>query len=126
MLTHLLDTNLVIDVICAAPSRPWPPSTATADAWLFPPSPWRNWSHGAESGNDPSRSLPVVEDFCSRLSVRTYGGRKPTDYSSICAALEKQGQPIGVNNRADCRPGPSPGEPGHQQFAIGVRGGCRG
>ncbi|WP_304502628.1 PIN domain-containing protein [Bordetella sp. LUAb4] len=38
------------------------------------------------------------EDFCSRLDVLPYGFKAAQHYGAIRAALEKQGQPIGVND----------------------------
>ena len=54
--------------------------------------------HGAEKSNVPARSLAVVEDFCSRLEVLPYGPKAAQHYGGIRAALEKQGQLIGVND----------------------------
>jgi tRNA(fMet)-specific endonuclease VapC len=46
--------------------------------------------HGAEKSGRVSENLATIEDFCSRLEVLPYG--------AIRAALEKLGQPIGVND----------------------------
>ena len=54
--------------------------------------------HGAEKSNAPARSLAVVEDFCTRLEVLPYGPKAAQHYGSICSALEKRGQPMGVND----------------------------
>jgi tRNA(fMet)-specific endonuclease VapC len=54
--------------------------------------------HGAEKSNAPARSLAVVEDFCSRLEVLPYGPKAAQHCGSIRSALEKRGQPIGVND----------------------------
>jgi len=54
--------------------------------------------HGAEKSNAPARSLGVVEDFCTRLEVLSYGPKAAQHYGSIRSALERQGQPIGVND----------------------------
>ncbi len=40
----------------------------------------------------------MVEDFRSRLSVLPPGEREAYHYGGIRAALEKRGQPIGVND----------------------------
>jgi tRNA(fMet)-specific endonuclease VapC len=39
-----------------------------------------------------------VEDFCSRLEVLPYTAKAAQHYGSIRAALERVGQPIGVND----------------------------
>ena len=44
------------------------------------------------------RNLAAIEDFCSRLQVLPYGPKAAQDYGAIRAALEKLGQPIGVND----------------------------
>ena len=43
-------------------------------------------------------NLAAIEDFCSRLEVLTYGMKAAQHYGAISAALEKIGQPIGVND----------------------------
>lgn len=54
--------------------------------------------HGAEKSSDVPRNLAVVEDFCSRITVQPYGEQAAAHYGSVRATLEKQGQPIGVND----------------------------
>lgn len=98
MLTHLLDTNLVIDVIKRRPIEALATFNRHRGRLAVSAITLAELVHGAEKSSDPSRSPPVVEDFCSRLSVLPYGGREAYHYGSICAALEKQGQPIGVND----------------------------
>ena len=43
-------------------------------------------------------NLAVVEDCCSRLVVLPYTEKAAQHYGAIRAALEKIGQPIGVND----------------------------
>lgn len=43
-------------------------------------------------------NLSAIEDFCSRLEVLPYGAKAAQHYGAIRAALEKIGQPIGVND----------------------------
>jgi len=45
-----------------------------------------------------SENLSAVEDFCSRLEVLPYGAKAAQHYGAIRSALEKLGQPIGVND----------------------------
>ena len=54
--------------------------------------------HGAEKSNRVSENLAAIEDFCSRLQVLPYGPKAAQHYAAIRAALEKLGQPIGVND----------------------------
>ena len=54
--------------------------------------------HGAEKSSRMSENLAAVEDFCSRLQVLPYGPKAAQHYGAIRAALEKLGQPIGVND----------------------------
>ena len=54
--------------------------------------------HGAEKSSRVSENLAAIEDFCSRLEVLPYGPKATQHYGAIGAALEKLGQPIGVND----------------------------
>ena len=54
--------------------------------------------HGAEKSQRVSDNLATIEDFCSRLEVLPYGAKAAQHYSAIRAALEKLGEPIGVND----------------------------
>ena len=54
--------------------------------------------HGAEKSQRVSDNLAAIEDFCSRLEVLPYGAKAAQHYSAIRAALEKLGEPIGVND----------------------------
>lgn len=54
--------------------------------------------HGAEKSSRVSENLSAIEDFCSRLEVLPYGPKAAQHHGAIRAALEKLGQPIGVND----------------------------
>jgi tRNA(fMet)-specific endonuclease VapC len=54
--------------------------------------------HGAEKSSRVSDNLAAIEDFCSRLQVMPYGPKAAQHYGVIRAALERLGQPIGVND----------------------------
>jgi tRNA(fMet)-specific endonuclease VapC len=54
--------------------------------------------HGAEKSGRVSENLTAIEDFCSRLQILAYGTKAAQHYGAIRAALEKLGQPIGVND----------------------------
>ena len=53
--------------------------------------------HGAEKSSRVSENLAAIEDFYSRLEVLPYGTKAAQHDGAIRAALEKLGQPIGVN-----------------------------
>lgn len=40
----------------------------------------------------------AIDDFCSRLDVLPYGAKAAQHHGAIRAALEKAGQPIGIND----------------------------
>lgn len=98
MLRYLLDTNIVIYVIKRRPLAARQLFNEHAGHMALSSITLAELLHGAEKSNAPARSLAVVEDFCSRLEVLPYGPRAAQHYGSIRAALEKRGQPIGVND----------------------------
>ncbi len=98
MLTHLLDTNIVIYVVKRRPIEALASFNRHYGRLAVSAITLAELVHGAEKSSDPARNLSVVEDFCSRLSVLAYGEREAYHYGSIRAALEKLGQPIGAND----------------------------
>ncbi len=98
MLRFLLDTNIAIYVIKKRPIAALQLFNEHAGHMAISSITLAELLHGAEKSNAPGRSLAVVEDFCSRLEVLPYGAKAAQHYGSIRAALEKQGQPIGVND----------------------------
>lgn len=98
MLRFLLDTNIAIYVIKRRPLAALDLFNEHAGHMAISSITLAELLHGAEKSNVPARSLAVVEDFCSRLEVLTYGPKAAQHYGSIRAALEKKGQPIGVND----------------------------
>ncbi|MCX2862130.1 PIN domain-containing protein [Paucibacter sp. PLA-PC-4] len=54
--------------------------------------------HRAHKSQASSRALDVVEDCCSCLEVLSYGAKAAEHYGNIPSALEKKGEPIGVND----------------------------
>lgn len=98
MLRFLLDTNIAIYVIKQRPMAALQLFNEHAGHMAISSITLAELLHGAEKSNAPSRSLAVVEDFCSRLEVLPYAAKAAQHYGSIRAALEKQGQPIGVND----------------------------
>ena len=98
MLRYLLDTNIVIYVIKQRPMSALQVFNEHAGNMAVSSITLAELLHGAEKSNAPARSLAVVEDFCSRLEVLAYGPKAAQHYGSIRSALEKRGQPIGVND----------------------------
>ena len=98
MLRYLLDTNIVIYVIKSRPLAALQLFNTHAGHMALSSITLAELLHGAEKSNSPARSLAVVEDFCSRLEILPYGPKAAQHYGSIRAALEKRGQPIGVND----------------------------
>ncbi len=54
--------------------------------------------HGGEKNSGVSENLAATEDFCSRMQVLPEGPKATQHYGAIRTALEKLGQPIGVND----------------------------
>lgn len=98
MLRYLLDTHIAIYVIKNKPMSALKLFNEHAGHMAISAITLAELLHGAEKSNAPARSLAVVEDFCTRLQVLSYGPKAAQHYGSIRSALEKQGQPIGVND----------------------------
>ena len=98
MLRYLLDTNIVIYVIKRRPLSAQQMFNEHAGHMAISAITLAELLHGAEKSSAPARSLAVVEDFCTRLEVLAYGPKAAQHYGSIRSALEKRGQPIGVND----------------------------
>lgn len=98
MLKYLLDTNIVIYVIKQRPIEVLDTFNKHHGRMAISAITLAELVHGAEKSQFPPRNLSVVEDFCSRLQVLPYTETAAYHYGSIRAALEKIGQPIGVND----------------------------
>lgn len=98
MLRFLLDTNIAIYVIKRRPMSALTLFNQHAGSMAISSITLAELLHGAEKSQDAARSLAVVDDFCSRLEVLTYGPKAAQHYGSIRAALERKGLPIGVND----------------------------
>ncbi len=98
MLRYLLDTNIVIYVLKRRPIEVLSIFNANASRMAISSITLAELLHGAEKSTRVSENLAAIEDFCSRLDVLAYGMRAAQHYGAIRAALEKQGQPIGVND----------------------------
>ena len=98
MLRYLLDTNIVIYVLKRRPVEVLSTFNANASRMAISSITLAELLHGAEKSSRVSENLAAVEDFCSRLQVLPYGPKAAQHYGAIRAALEKFGQPIGVND----------------------------
>jgi tRNA(fMet)-specific endonuclease VapC len=98
MLRYLLDTNIVIYVLKRRPVEVLSTFNANASRMAISSITLAELLHGAEKSSRVSENLAAIEDFCSRLQVLPYGPKAAQHYAVIRAALEKLGQPIGVND----------------------------
>jgi tRNA(fMet)-specific endonuclease VapC len=98
MLRYLLDTNIVIYVLKRRPVEVLSTFNANASRMAMSSITLAELLHGAEKSSRVSENLAAIEDFCSRLEVLPYGPKAAQHYGAIRAALEKLGQPIGVND----------------------------
>ena len=98
MLRYLLDTNIVIYVLKRRPIEVLATFKGNANRMAISSITLAELLHGAEKSSRASENLAAIEDFCSRLEVLPYGPKAAQHYGAIRAALEKLGQPIGVND----------------------------
>ena len=98
MLRYLLDTNIVIYVLKRRPVEVLSTFNANASRMAISAITLAELMHGAEKSSRVSENLAAIEDFCSRLQVLPYGPKAAQHYGAIRAALDKLGQPIGVND----------------------------
>jgi len=98
MLRYLLDTNIVIYVLKRRPVEVLATFNANTSRMAISSITLAELLHGAEKSSRVSENLSAIEDFCSRLEVLPYGARAAQHSGAIRAALEKLGQPIGVDD----------------------------
>jgi tRNA(fMet)-specific endonuclease VapC len=98
MLRFLLDTNIVIYVIKRKPPEMMAVFNRHAGHMGISSITLAELMQGVEKSSRPEANLAVVEDFCSRLEVLPYSAKAAQHYGSIRAALERLGNPIGVND----------------------------
>lgn len=98
MLKYLLDTNIVIYVIKQRPPAALAVFNQQRGRMAVSAITLAELVHGAEKSSDVTRNIAVVEDFVSRLTVLPYDDKAAWQYGNIRAALEKLGQPIGIND----------------------------
>ncbi|PRC94949.1 type II toxin-antitoxin system tRNA(fMet)-specific endonuclease VapC [Solimicrobium silvestre] len=98
MLKYLLDTNIVIYVLKRRPLELLQVFNNHTNHMAISAITLGELLHGVEKSSQPVANLNVVEDFCSRVTVLPYAAKAAQHYGAIRAALEKIGQPIGVND----------------------------
>ena len=98
MLRYLLDTNIVIYVMKRRPIEVLEMFNRHAGQMAISSITLAELMHGAEKSSTVDANIRVVEDFASRLQVLPYSAKAAQHYGSIRAALEKIGQPIGIND----------------------------
>ena len=98
MLKYLLDTNIVIYVIKRRPIEVLGLFNENAGRMAMSAITLSELYHGVEKSAKVSQNLEVIEEFSSLLEVLPYKGKASAHYGSIRSALEKAGQPIGVND----------------------------
>ena len=98
MLRYLLDTNICIYVIKRRPRQMLERFNQHAGHMAISAITLAELLHGVEKSAAPERNLAVVENFCSRLEVLSYGAKASLHYGQIRSSLERQGMPIGVND----------------------------
>jgi tRNA(fMet)-specific endonuclease VapC len=98
VLKYLLDTNIVIYVIKRRPPEVLILFNTHATRMAISVVTLAELLHCAEKSSRPAANLAVVEDFISRLDVLPYTAKAAQHYGQIRTALERIGQPIGVND----------------------------
>ena len=98
MLRYLLDTNICIYVIKERPRLMLESFNRHAGRMAISVITLSELLHGVEKSAAPERNLDVVENFCSRIDLLSYGPKASLHYGQIRTALERRGTPIGVND----------------------------
>ena len=98
MLKYLLATNIVIYVIKRRPIEVLGLFNEHAGRMAMSAITLSELYHGAEKSAKVSQNLEVIEEFSSLIEVLPYTAKASAHYGSIRSALEKAGQPIGVND----------------------------
>lgn len=98
MIRYLLDTNIVIYVIKKRPMEVLKTFNTNSGRMAISSITLAELFHGAEKSSRYAENLAVIDDFTSRLEVLPYTPKAAQHYGSIRSALEKSGEPIGVND----------------------------
>jgi tRNA(fMet)-specific endonuclease VapC len=98
MLKFLLDTHIVIYVIKRRPIEVMGVFNDNAGRMAISAITLSELYHGAEKSAKVAQNLAVVEEFSSLIEVLPYTAKAASHYGAIRTALEKTGQPIGLND----------------------------
>ena len=98
MIKYLLDTNICIYVIKRRPIEVLGKFNEAAGHLAISSITLAELLHGVEKSQYREKNSRAVEDFCSRLEILSYDEKAAYHYGDIRAQLERQGQPIGVND----------------------------
>jgi tRNA(fMet)-specific endonuclease VapC len=98
MIRYLLDTNIVIYVIKKRPLEIMQTFNKHSGRMAISSITLAELFHGAEKSSHFAENLTVIDDFTSRLEVLPYTPKAAQHYGSIRAALERNGETIGVND----------------------------
>lgn len=98
MIRYMLDTNICIYVIKKRPVEILDKFNKHASQLSMSTITFAELIHGVEKSQQIDKNYKVIEDFCSRLEILTYGDKAALHYGIIRAELEKKGIIIGVND----------------------------
>ncbi len=98
MIRYLLDTNIVIYVIKKRPLEAMQAFNKNTGRMAISSITLAELFHGAEKSSRCAENLAVIDDFTSRLEVLPYTPKAAQHYGAIRAALERNGETIGVND----------------------------
>ncbi len=98
MLRYLLDTNIVIYVMKRRPLEVLGMFNENSARMAMSVITLAELQHGAEKSARVQQNLDAIEELSSLLEVLPYTAKAAQHYGSIRAALEKTGQPIGLND----------------------------
>ena len=87
MLRYLLDTNICIYVIKELPRLMLESFNRHAGRMAISAITLSELLHGVEKSAAPERNLNVVENFCSRIDLLSYGPKASLHYGQIRTAL---------------------------------------
>lgn len=98
MLKYMLDTNIVIYVIKRRPLEVMQLFNLNVGKMCVSSITAAELYYGAEKSDNPHRTLAIVEDFLSRLTILDYNPKHAAHFGNIKANLAKQGKLIGEND----------------------------
>ena len=98
ILRYLLDTRIVVYVLKRRPMEVLATFNSKASRMAISSITLAELIYGAEKSTRVNQNLAVIDDFCSRMAVLSYGTKAAHHYGSMRSELEKSGKTIGVND----------------------------